>query len=144
MGSMRTLRSLLLVFALIGALIMPIAGIGTTVTPGIARAEDPPDPGGDPPVIGSDGDGVPDDFDNCINVANPDQLDSDGDLIGDACDPEPNGPPTPLPVLDSDDDGIGDDTDNCVDIANVDQADSNLDGVGDACDEDFVPEPTPT
>ncbi len=44
-----------------------------------------PDPcadlGGD-----TDGDGVCDDDDNCPDVANPDQADSDGDGLGDACD----------------------------------------------------------
>ena len=34
----------------------------------------------------SDGDGVPDDSDNCVSVANFDQLDTDGDGTGDACD----------------------------------------------------------
>ncbi len=33
-----------------------------------------------------DGDGVPNDVDNCLTVANPDQADSDGDGYGDACD----------------------------------------------------------
>lgn len=37
-----------------------------------------------------DGDGVPDDRDNCPSVENPDQEDSDGDRIGDECDgPDP-------------------------------------------------------
>lgn len=34
-----------------------------------------------------DGDGVPDSIDNCLAVHNPDQLDSDGDGLGDACVP---------------------------------------------------------
>ncbi len=46
-------------------------------TYGIYRA----DPLGD-----LDGDGVDDEFDNCPSVANPDQLDTDGDGLGNACD----------------------------------------------------------
>jgi hypothetical protein len=38
----------------------------------------------------SDADGIPDDADNCPTVPNPNQLDSDFDLIGDVCDPFPN------------------------------------------------------
>ncbi|MEE9131261.1 MAG: hypothetical protein V3T84_14670 [Phycisphaerales bacterium] len=33
-----------------------------------------------------DDDGVPDDLDNCLGLANPDQADGDGDAVGDACD----------------------------------------------------------
>ena len=36
----------------------------------------------------TDGDGVPDDIDNCPNVANPNQSDDDFDGIGDYCDPD--------------------------------------------------------
>jgi hypothetical protein len=39
-----------------------------------------------PVPIDSDGDGVPDESDNCPNNANPDQEDSDGDGVGDVCD----------------------------------------------------------
>ena len=38
----------------------------------------------------ADGDGVPDDVDNCIDIANPNQADLNGDGIGDACDPDSN------------------------------------------------------
>jgi hypothetical protein len=37
-------------------------------------------------VQDADGDGVADDEDNCVNVANPSQLDADQDGIGAACD----------------------------------------------------------
>jgi hypothetical protein len=38
--------------------------------------------------VDSDGDGVPDDSDNCTQVANADQHDSNGDGFGNACDPD--------------------------------------------------------
>lgn len=44
-------------------------------------------------TVTKDGDLIPDDQDNCPNHANPDQKDSDGDGIGDVCDPTPNGEP---------------------------------------------------
>lgn len=43
----------------------------------------------------NDGDGIPNSSDNCPDVYNPDQKDSDGDGIGDLCDaPTPSGPLT--------------------------------------------------
>jgi len=39
------------------------------------------------PIQDSDGDGIPDASDNCLNTQNPGQEDIDGDGIGDACDP---------------------------------------------------------
>jgi len=39
-----------------------------------------------------DGDGIKDLNDNCGRVANPDQMDTDGDAVGDACDPFPETP----------------------------------------------------
>lgn len=40
----------------------------------------------------ADGDGVCDDIDNCLEEDNPDQLNTDGDLAGDACDICPTDP----------------------------------------------------
>lgn len=39
----------------------------------------------------TDGDGRFDGTDNCVLLANADQIDSDGDNVGDACDPDPDG-----------------------------------------------------
>ena len=47
--------------------------------------------GGDqqgPPESDIDADGVPDNEDNCVNDFNPTQEDTDGDGIGNACDPD--------------------------------------------------------
>jgi YVTN family beta-propeller protein len=74
--------------------------------------------------IDRDGDGVPDALDNCPFVPNPDQADSNGNGIGDACEQ----------FADSDNDGVPNSVDNCPLIANPDQADSNHNGRGDACE----------
>jgi len=39
------------------------------------------------PLPDTDGDGVPDEWDNCISVANPNQTDGDFDGYGNVCDP---------------------------------------------------------
>ncbi|MBN1945692.1 MAG: thrombospondin type 3 repeat-containing protein [Bradymonadales bacterium] len=71
-----------------------------------------------------DGDGIPDARDNCPDLYNPDQSDSDHDGLGDACDP-----------TDTDGDGIPDAADNCPTIHNPQQEDRDQDGIGDACDD---------
>lgn len=43
-----------------------------------------------PMFLDSDGDGVPNDLDNCLLVSNADQRDTHGDGIGNACDPDLN------------------------------------------------------
>ncbi len=83
-----------------------------------------------------DGDGLWGDCDNCPNIHNPAQEDTDEDGAGDACDvcPDLFNPQQ----LDPDGDGIGTACgDNCPDVANPIQRDFNNNGIGDACDADI-------
>lgn|GEM_PF-201804 len=41
--------------------------------------------------VDTDGDGAPDDADNCVDVPNPNQSDNDRDGLGDLCDPDQGG-----------------------------------------------------
>lgn len=69
-----------------------------------------------------DRDGVVDVSDNCVSVPNADQLDIDGNGVGDVCD-------------DFDRDGFINSVDNCPQNTNRTQSDEDGDGIGDACDE---------
>jgi hypothetical protein len=72
----------------------------------------------------SDSDGVPDGLDNCPQVPNPDQTDTDNNGVGDACNDGE----------DQDGDEYADNIDNCPNDFNADQADADLDLIGDVCD----------
>lgn len=60
----------------------------------------------------NDGDGVPNNLDNCPNTPNPSQSDLDADGVGDVCD-------------------------NCPTNANPGQEDADNDGIGDVCENSF-------
>ena len=90
-----------------------ISGSNVTVTYNVTVA-----------VTDSDGDGLNDNVDNCPNVANADQANSDSDALGNACDP------------DDDNDTVADGSDNCQFVANLGQANNDGDALGDACDPD--------
>lgn len=105
--------------------------IGYNIITAPANSADPNYSGMDPTDISlvnmdddidTDSDLISDEADNCPNIYNPAQKDSDGDGDGDACDP------------DADNDGILDDADNCPLIDNPDQADDDGDGIGNACE----------
>lgn len=72
-------------------------------------------------VADTDADGIPDKKDNCVSVANTDQVDINANGRGDMCE-------------DFDRDGVGNSLDNCPDIPNRSQADVDGDKIGDECD----------
>ncbi len=71
----------------------------------------------------SDSDGIPDEIDNCVKIANKDQEDINKNERGDVCD-------------DFDRDGVLNADDNCPNDPNRYQKDEDVDGIGDICDED--------
>jgi hypothetical protein len=73
----------------------------------------------------TDSDGFDDIFDNCPDVANPNQADTDLDRIGDACND----------ADDSDGDEFSDALDNCPADFNPGQEDTDGDGIGDHCND---------
>ncbi len=95
-------------------------------------------------ALDQDGDGVPNQQDNCPLFFNPKrpvdgfmQTDSDGDGLGDECDVCPldaKNQCTSAASIDSDGDKIADQFDNCPLVANSDQSDTDIDGIGDGCD----------
>ncbi len=103
-----------------------IAGSGDTGTPGQVNTSCIP-AGKD-----KDGDGVVNEKDNCVFVANKDQKDSDADGLGDVCDN--CALVSNKDQADADGDSVGDVCDNCPAAPNPDQKDSNGNGFGDACD----------
>ena len=81
--------------------------------------------GGVTAIDDDDGDGIANEDDNCPSTANTNQLDTDGDGLGDACDNDKDG------------DGVADASDNCVTTSNPRQEDADQDGRGDVCDADI-------
>ena len=75
-------------------------------------------------ILDVDNDGIADESDNCVDIANINQLDTDSDGLGDVCD------------TDDDGDGVLDSEDNCHLTSNPDQLDTDGDGIGDICDTD--------
>ncbi len=101
-----------------------------------------------------DGDGIPDSIDNCPDVFNPDQINTDrelemrgwipsgrGDDLGDACDPDMDGDGV-IDAFDDDGDGRPDRiNDTCLIQQskysyNPDNRDSDGDGIGDKCEDE--------
>lgn len=123
------------------ALLDPDMGLPDMALPDMA----PPDMA----CADADDDQVCDVDDNCPDMANPDQIDTDGDALGDVCDVDDDddgfddeteaaclsdGLDAESVPQDGDMDGLCDGRDVCPEIANPDQIDTDIDGIGDRCD----------
>ena len=76
----------------------------------------------------ADGDGVADTADNCVNVSDPTQLNTDGDALGDACDDDDDGDG----ITDGDEIAAGSDPLNAASTPELcDGIDNDLDGTAD-------------
>jgi hypothetical protein len=95
------------------------AALSSQFLPGFAPVTATPES-----IADTDGDGIADIIDNCPLVPNPDQRDTDGNGVGDACND----------ANDPDGDEFEGSLDNCPTVANPDQSDRDHDGIGDACD----------
>jgi hypothetical protein len=90
-----------------------------------------------PAGFDGDGDGVPDVIDNCPQVQNPGQADSDLSTLWFLAETQIEDLKAHCQTYGcSQPDGWGDECDNCPYIYNPDQKDTDGDGIGDACDED--------
>lgn len=101
--------------------------LGCQDTPG---GPNPCDPADD-----TDGDGVPDCADNCIDIPNPDQADCDGDGEGDACDIVNDCNSNNIPDVCEDDCNLNGVPDDC-DVNNGTSLDCDGNGTPDECDPD--------
>ena len=108
--------------------------------------------------VDTDADGIGDNADNCPNVSNADQLNSDDDSLGNACDTDDDNdgvadtsdafPLDPEETLDTDSDGIGNNADtdddgdgvsDTLDVFPLDRSetvDTDFDGIGNNADTD--------
>jgi hypothetical protein len=127
-----------LLVLLVLALLAGAAAAAPAGSPGIGAAVAHPEPGD------ADGDGVRDEYDNCVQTKNGDQANADRDRLGDRCDGDADGDgvANPLPYPQPTQAGH----DNCPLVPNPDQAKAAANPkYGEACyvDSDGDTDPDP-